>query len=336
MRKTVDVIIPTFRPGVEFVKIVDRLKKQTVDVRNIYILNSVNITRSGNSVRSGIIGFADNISQVRQNGIQAKDNSILTFEDSERTRVSIFNIMKEDFDHGATRDYGIALSDSEYIVMMSQNALPMDNRLLEKLIEPFEESVVAATYARHIPSKSANCIDKFTMNYNFPKVSKIKSGADIKDIGMQTYFCSNACAAYRKSVYDELGGFEVRTIFNEEVVMAAKIINAGYKVAYVSEARIRNLNTFTFRQKVQRSFDLGVSVKHFRKYFKVNKSGMDSVDRIKDTCLYLSGNNKGYLIPMLFVYEIAEWIGYKAGYNYEQLPNVLVKKLSSNKDYWRR
>ena len=118
--------------------------------------------------------------------------------------------------------------------------------------------------------------------------------------------------------------------------MAAKIINAGYKVAYVAEARIRNLNTFTFRQKIQRNFDLGVSVKHFRKCFKVSKSGMDSIDRIKATCLYLSKVNKGYLIPMLFVHEFAEWVGYKAGYNYEQLPNVLVKKMSSNKDYWKR
>lgn len=333
--KSVDVIIPTYRPDKKFEKLIDRLKKQTVKVNNIIILNTVNMDVTYADPKSEIIEFSEGKRYIKFNGIQAADGSMITFEDDDDTKVSIFNIMKEDFDHGATRDYGAALSDADFIVLMSQYALPMDTKLLENLIKPFEDRVVGATYARQLPKKNASEIEKFTKRYNYPANDKVKSGADIKDMGMHTYDCSNTCAAYRKSIYNEMGGFVVRAIFNEDVVMAAKMINAGYKVVYTANARVRNLDEHTYKERIQRNFDLGVSVRQFRSCFKVTKSSMDSFERISATCRHLIRKNKAYLIPKLFLHETIEWFGYVAGYNYEKIPSMLVKKISSNKDYWK-
>lgn len=334
--KSVDVVIPTYRPGLEFMTIIERLKRQTVKVNNILIINTVNNSKVDGDVKKDIISFSQEKRYIKYNGIQAKDGSILTFDDDENTKISIFNISKEDFDHGATRDYGAALSDADYIVMMSQYAVPLDKKLLENLIRPFEDGVVGITYARQFASKKADDIEKFTKAYNFPPKDIVKSGAQIKDMGMHTYFCSNTCAAYKKSIYNEVGGFDVRAIFNEDVIMAAKVINVGYKVAYVSNARVRNIDIHTYKEKIQRNFDLGVSVRQFRAYFKVTKSELDSMDRIKATYRYLKAINKAYLIPKMIVHELIEWVAYEAGYNYEKLPNILVKKISSNKDFWKR
>lgn len=334
--KSVDVIIPTYRPSVRFADIIERIKKQTVNVNNIIILNTVNMTANEAPIRKSIVNFQDEKRRIRYNGIQAEDDSIITFEDDEDTKISIFNINKEDFDHGATRDYGAALSDADFIVLMSQDAVPLDKRMLEHLIEPFEDPVIAASYARQFPAKDADVLEKFTKQYFYPAVSKVKSGADIKDMGMHTYDCSNTCAAYRKSIYNELGGFVVRAIYNEDVLMAAKIINAGYKVAYQAQARVRNNNVHTNMQTFQRSFDLGVSVRQFRTFFKVTKSGLDSLDRIEKTTKYLIRTGKAYYLPRMYIKEMLDWLGYTAGYNYEKIPNLLVKKFSSNKDFWNR
>lgn len=334
--KSVDVIIPTYKPTIDFAQTIRRIKQQTVNVNNIIILNTVNSRAEEKEHSRKIINFDPEKRKIKYSGIQADDGSMITFEEDDDTHISIFNIMKEDFDHGATRDYGAALSDADFIVLMSQNALPLDKYMLERLIEPFENKVVAATYGRQLPAKKADLLEKYTKLYNYPPTSKLKSGADIKDMGIHTYDCSNTCAAYRKSIYNELGGFVVKAIFNEDVIMAAKIINAGYKVAYVSDARVRNTIIYSNKQMFQRSFDLGVSIRQFRNYFKVTKSGLDAIDRIESTCRFLRKEHRVYLIPRLMMHEFVDWIGYIAGYNYDKLPSVLVKKLSSNKDFWNR
>ena len=64
---------------------------------------------------------------------------------------------------------------------------------------------------------------------------------------------------YRKSTYEELGGFLPEAIFNEDMVFASTAINAGYSVAYVAEARVIHSHNYTGFQQFQRNFDNGVS-----------------------------------------------------------------------------
>ena len=40
MEKTIDVIIPTYHPGNEFSKLIDRLMKQTCPIHQIIIMNT--------------------------------------------------------------------------------------------------------------------------------------------------------------------------------------------------------------------------------------------------------------------------------------------------------
>ena len=43
MKKIVDIIIPTYRPGKELFVLLDRLMKQTYQVRTIYLINTEQI-----------------------------------------------------------------------------------------------------------------------------------------------------------------------------------------------------------------------------------------------------------------------------------------------------
>lgn len=40
MKKTVDVIIPTYKPGKEFEKILEKLEEQTYPVKKIMVMNT--------------------------------------------------------------------------------------------------------------------------------------------------------------------------------------------------------------------------------------------------------------------------------------------------------
>lgn len=91
-------------------------------------------------------------------------------------------------------------------------------------------------------------------NFNYSSKSIVKSKADIEKFGIKTVFMSNSFAAYRRSVFEELSGFPEHTILAEDMFMAAKMIQAGYKVAYCAEAVVRHSHNYTPARRVSTIF----------------------------------------------------------------------------------
>ena len=61
-------------------------------------------------------------------------------------------------------------------------------------------------------------------------------------------------------MYEALGGFSRRTIFNEDMILAGQMVQAGYKVAYAAEARVIHSHNYSGLQQFHRNFDLAVSL----------------------------------------------------------------------------
>lgn len=99
---------------------------------------------------------------------------------------------------------------------------------------PLGEELVGVSYARQLPASDCDFIERYTRRFNYPEESRIKGKEDIPELGIKTFFCSNVCAAYRRDVYEALGGFSRRTIFNEDMILAGRMVQAGYKVAYAA------------------------------------------------------------------------------------------------------
>ena len=113
--------------------------------------------------------------------------------------------------------------------------MPADDNLIEQLTEPLRDQV-AVSYARQLPREDCAPVECYTRDFNYPAQSRIKSAEDLKTLGIKTFFCSNVCAAYRREIYEELGGFVKHTIFNEDMIYAAKAVEAGYAIAYAADA----------------------------------------------------------------------------------------------------
>ena len=67
----------------------------------------------------------------------------------------VVNLEQADFDHGGTRDWGAGLSDGDYLLFLTQDALPADAYLVEHLAAAFRDPAVKAAYARQLPK--ADC-----------------------------------------------------------------------------------------------------------------------------------------------------------------------------------
>ena len=104
-------------------------------------------------------------------------------------------------------------------------------------------------------------------------------------MGIKTYFCSNVCAMYRRDVFRELGGFEKHTIFNEDMIFAARAVKAGWRIAYAADARVYHSHDYTAKEQFHRNFDNGVSQAQHPEIFAGVSSESEGVKLVKKTAV---------------------------------------------------
>lgn len=302
--RSVDVLIPTYKPAQKCVQLVRRLLKQSVAVHRIYLID----TDTG-IFPEELYGISD--------------------------RVLIHRILPEVFDHGGTRNLGAELSDAEILVYMTQDAVPADEYLIERLVEGFEEERVGAVYARQLPAEDCQLIERYTRGFNYPKTSRLKSAEDLPVLGIKTYFCSNVCAAYRRDVYVQMGGFVKKTIFNEDMILAGKMIQNGWSIYYAADAKVIHSHNYNCRQQFHRNFDLAVSQADHPEIFEGVPSEGEGMRLVKDTAVYLIKIKKPWLILSLVWKSGFKYLGYQLGKHYKKLPRWLVLKCTMNPRYWK-
>lgn len=301
--KNVDIILPVCNPDERTVQSVKRLLKQTYPINRIYIIHT-------------------------DKGMFPKELETLS------NKIHITHIRPEEFDHGGTRHQGAMMSHTQFFIYMTQDALPVNERLVENLMEAFQNEKVGAAYARQLPAADCGAIERFTRNFNYPPESRVKSEEDLSVLGIKTYFCSNTCAAYRKSVYMSLGGFETKVIFNEDMIMAGRIIQSGYKIAYAADAQVIHSHHDGCMKLFKRNFDMAVSQAEHPEIFEGISSEKEGIRLVKQASAYLLKIGKPWLIIQMFVQSGFKYLGYRMGKNYRLLPKRVVMLCTMNPGYW--
>ena len=256
---------------------------------------------------------------------------------AEQAGFFVKKIAKSEFNHGKTRNVAVALAptDSEILVFLTQDALLADSNSLRNLIKNFEEPEIAAVCGRQLPHLNANPLATHARLFNYPAQSKIKNKEDIDSLGIKVAFMSNSFAAYRKSVFEQLGGFPDNTILAEDMHLTARIIQAGYKVAYCAEAQVFHSHNYSLIQEFQRYFDTGVFQQKESwiqdQFGKVSGEGKKFVI---SELRFLLKNNVAW-IPKALLSTLFKYIGFKLGSKWNKLPMSVVKKLSMHKGYWK-
>lgn len=304
-KNTVDVVIPTCKPDEKFDRLMHMLQKQTYPIGTILIINTEKRF-------------------FPKKGYETWRN------------VQLRHIKAEDFDHGGTRDGAASLLSGDLILFLTQDAVPADEYLVERLAAAFEDGQVAAAYARQLPAADCDLIERYTRSFNYPKESSVKSKEDLSRYGIKTFFCSNVCAMYRRSIYQELGGFEKHTIFNEDMIFAGKLIQHGYSIAYAAGAAVIHSHNYTNRQQLHRNFDLAVSQAEHPEIFGMASSESEGIRMVKATAGYLLKEGKLQLIPVLVMRSACKLLGYRLGKNYRKLPRFLILRLTMNRAYWEK
>lgn len=142
-RRRVDVIIPTYKPGKKFSRLLKMLERQTYPIGRIIVMNTEK-------------------AYWNDKGYEGIDN------------LQVHHLPKAEFDHGATRNRGARYSRADIMIFMTDDAVPADDRMIEHLVAAFDkrgpqgESVIMA-YARQLPDKDCPLAERYTRSFNYPR-----------------------------------------------------------------------------------------------------------------------------------------------------------------------
>ncbi len=222
----ITVLIFTYNAGPRFTELLDSLQEQTLKPAQIIVVDS--------------------------------ESTDETREVAKSRNCKVITIKRSDFDHGTTRDLATSNAQSEFIVFLTQDAIPADEYMIAELIRPMQsEANIAICYGRQLPRPSARPLERFARQFNYPAESILKTRNDIETLGLKTFFCSNSCSAVRRSVFNKLGGFKNDVIVNEDMLFAAKAILQDYSVYYSAKAKVYHSHSYSLPQTFKRYFNIG-------------------------------------------------------------------------------
>ncbi len=168
-------------------------------------------------------------------------------------------ISRSSFNHGRTRQLAADLCpEADIIIYMTQDAILASPDSVKNILTGFNDEKVGAVCGRQLPYPDASPIAAHARLFNYPAVSSVKSKDDIKRIGIKAAFLSNSFAAYRRTALMDVGGFPSNIIFGEDTYVAARMLLAGWKVAYAAEATCYHSHNYRIVEEFRRYFDIGI------------------------------------------------------------------------------
>lgn len=249
--------------------------------------------------------------------------------------IKVISIPVENFDHGGTRTYMAKKIVSDILVFMTQDALFYDNYSLERLVSCFSDKKIAAAYGRQMPYENETLFGSHLRLFNYPDSSYIRSYDDRFKYGIKTPFLSNSFAAYRRDKLKSVGWFKSKIILGEDFYVGAKLLKAGFKIAYIADAKVYHSHNYTIIEEFKRYFDIGVF--HKQEKWILDEFGMVSSEGkryLLSEINYICRHRKIYLLPLSILRIFAKLIGYKAGKYYNLIPYKILKYFTMHRSWW--
>lgn len=300
--------IPTLNPGTLAMQMVESIKCQTLQPNETIVLDSA-----------------------------STDGSIDVFKE---IGAKIIPINRADFDHGGTRNLAFQKFKAEIYVFLTQDAIPTNFHTIENLVRALlENPKCALVYGRQVPSDRASVFARHARLFNYPAGDAvvIKSQEDVPRLGIKAAFCSNSFAAYRRSAMEQIGFFTVNTLFAEDSIAAAKLLQRGWLIGYVPHAVVTHSHNYTLNQDVCRYFDVGAFHSMNPWYVEfLGKAEGEGKRFVRSEYAYLKQECVTFPLLRVIFRNGVRWLGYKAGRLEKFLPLAIKRRLSPNKAFWGR
>lgn len=279
-----------------------------------------------------------------QQGLAPEQILIVDSSSDDKTRqlaraagYTVFNIPRGDFRHGATRQLATwHLPWANLLLYMTQDAIPASKLAFVRLLAAFDDPGVGAAYGRQLPREGADPIERHARLFNYPAASHVRTLESRREMGIKAAFLSNSFAAYRRSALEAVGGFPIHVIMAEDSLVAARMLLAGWQIAYCAEATVVHSHPHSLRVEFCRYFDTGVH--HARESwlrYEFGEAGGEGIRYLRSEMRYLLSTDAGR-IPKAALRTASKLCAYRLGLIEEYLPLSLKRSLSAHPEFWKR
>lgn len=246
-------------------------------------------------------------------------------------------VPRETFNHGATRQFALErILPVDVAIFLTQDVILRDESALTRLVEIFSaDESVGLAYGRQLPRPDATFEARILREFNYPAAAQVRDLSSRKKLGLKAALVSNSFAAYRVSTLEAVGGFPAGVILCEDMYVAAKMLLAGYRVAYAAAAQVIHSHNYTAAQEFRRYFDIGVF--HAREaWIRANFGSAEGAGRNFIRLKYgaLLRNNPAEIFGAI-CRDVSKFVGYRLGRAERYLPRFVKECCSMHKNFWR-
>lgn len=161
-----------------------------------------------------------------------------TVDIGRRYGCKIVSIHPHEFTFGSALNRGCAAASGDICVFVSAHVFPLYGDWLESLVVPLEDQRYVLAYGRQLGGH----INKFSEHQIFARWFPAQSASPQK-----TYFCNNANAAIRRSIWEAIPYDESLTGL-EDLAWAKTAQSRGGWIAYMADAEVVHLHDETWEQ----------------------------------------------------------------------------------------
>jgi len=213
---TVSVIIPTYNAGEEFRFLIELLKSQT-GIGKIEII----IVDSGSS--DGTPELAEKMGAV------------------------VLRIAQNEFSHSFARNLGAKNATGEYLLFMTQDALPTDNTWIQSLMKPILQDNVVAVSCRETPKPECDLLGRIS-NWIHNEYMGILQSDRIMQLPEQNNYenirknaqLNDVANLIRKDIFTQ---FWYQGNYAEDLDLGIRLIQAGYQLSLLSSVQVIHSHT---------------------------------------------------------------------------------------------
>ena len=260
-----------------------------------------------------------------------------------RFPVSLRQIPPEQFNHGGTRNLGASLAEGPFLIFLSQDAEPANDRWLDHLVSPLEENTeVAGVYPGFLPRPGCHPMEQREI-LDWPLVSAEIGVPLVKwAVGNPDYAANpwpyihfpNTCSCIRRSVWAKCPFKPVN--FAEDQEWAKRVLEAGYATVFNPKAVIFHSHSYPARVQFHRCYDHGSAMRELFGKREVPLFRKIVPAAIRDVTLDMAFcKRRGYSalsrlrwMGPAMAWHLAKYAGLWMGTHSDRLPFSLRKRLS--------
>lgn len=223
----------------------------------------------------------------------------------------LYEIPPEEFGHGKTRNYGAGQGSGEFIVFLTQDAMPASDTWLQSLLDAMKaDEAVAGGFGIHYPYPDCNLPDKIMLRRHFLNFGTDNTVTYVEDMdrfkndeGYRAHlsFFSDNNSCLRRSIWEQYPYDDVN--FAEDQVWMAKMMEKGYKRVYCPFAPVYHSHNYDIKTYKGRHFDEYYAL--YKLYGKQSAPG--KIGAVKGTLLGTGYDVKNIWKEKISIWEKIKW-----------------------------